>query len=472
MIKFYIPNNLNLEEHIKQYPTTDIKPFKIIKLAYIIDILTSHMNVDLVDGYKNLNAEILKTRIDNYNKYLSYLVWTHVLESDNLIIPGEKSRAYRFTIQFQTKVKEVEYSDFAFEKNLRNRKGFVKRSLKGPKYLNKFYNDKLKIDERAFEINEVIYKLKMNNDNLLDYDYKNKKMKNPLKQRNSAYKSMMKIKNVEHNNSRDKTSKRYHSNLSRLSDILRNFITYNGKKIVSIDLVNSQPYFSNRILDYKFWKDEKKIKKGDKINYELIKNLYRNYNKKIIIKSNLLYIMLRTIAESVDSKGVERYAKLVVEGELYEYIENESNKWGEKIEGRKAVKQIVFFILFSSNRQHSEGKTAFKKIFPEVYKVFAEIKKGDKKEYKFLSILLQRLESYLFIDVICKRIAKEYPEALMITIHDSIATTYEYEDVVSSIISEELEKATGHIPQLKFDYWLPQKAEESLMKLKLRAKKY
>lgn len=147
---------------------------------------------------------------------------------------------------------EVEYKDFAFEKNLRNRKGFVNRSLKGPKYLNKFYNNKLKIDERAFEINEEIYKLKLNNDNLLDYDYKNKKMKNPLKQRNSAYKSMMKIRNVEHNNSRDKTSKRYHSNLSRLSSIQRNFITYDGKKLVSIDLVNSQPYFSNRILDYKF----------------------------------------------------------------------------------------------------------------------------------------------------------------------------------------------------------------------------
>ena len=84
---------------------------------------------------------------------------------------------------------------------------------------------------------------------------------------------------------------------------------------------------------------------------------------------------------------------------------------------------MVFFILFSSNKQHSTGKSIFKKIFPELYKVFAEIKKGDDKEYKFLSILLKRIESYLFIDVICKRIAKEYPEAPVITIHYSVATT-------------------------------------------------
>lgn len=73
-MKFYIPDNLNLEEHIKQYPIKEIKHFKTIKLVYILDILTSHMNIDLVDGYKNLNAEILKKRIDNYNQYLNYLV--------------------------------------------------------------------------------------------------------------------------------------------------------------------------------------------------------------------------------------------------------------------------------------------------------------------------------------------------------------------------------------------------------------
>ena len=469
MKKFYIPDNFNLEELIYEYPPKGIKHFKPIKLIYILDILTSHLDIDLINGYKNLNAEILKMRIDNYNQYLKYLVWTEILETDNLIIPRKKSRGYKFTNKYQTKVKEVEYKDYAFENNLRNRKPYGKKSLKGPNYLNKFYNNKLEIDEKAFEVNEEMYKLKLNNKKLLDYNIKTKKSKDPLKQRNSGYKSIMKIKNGENNNSRDKTSKRYHSNLSRLPSILRNFITYDGKKLISIDLVNSQPYISNRILDYEFWIDEK-MKKGDKINYEFIKNLYRNYNKKITINSNLLYIMLRTIAESIDSKGIERYIKLVVDGKFYEYIEKESNKLGEKIEGRKAIKQMVFFMLFSSNGQHSEGKTMFKKIFPEVYKVFAEIKKGDNEEYKFLSILLQRIESYLFIDVICKRIAIEYPEALIITIHDSVATTYEYESIISDIISEELELSTGYKPQLKVEYWRPIEAYKELKKLRLKAK--
>ncbi len=110
----------------------------------------------------------------------------------------------------------------------------------------------------------------------------------------------------------------------------------------------------------------------------------------------------------------------------------------------------------------------FKKIFPEVYKVFAEIKKGDNMEYKYLSILLQRIESYLFIDVICKRIAKKYPEATIIPIHDSIATTNDYVDIFSSIISEELEIATGYKPNLKLEYWRPEEAFNSLEELKRR----
>ena len=74
MKKLYIPNNMDIDEHIAKYPTICIRHFKPIKLAYILDIMTSSVDKDLVNGYKNLNAEILKKRIDNYNEYLKYLV--------------------------------------------------------------------------------------------------------------------------------------------------------------------------------------------------------------------------------------------------------------------------------------------------------------------------------------------------------------------------------------------------------------
>ena len=73
-MNFYIPNNLELDEHVAKYPPTGISYFKPIKLAYILDIMTSSAEKDLVNGYKNINAAMLKRRVDNYNEYLRYLV--------------------------------------------------------------------------------------------------------------------------------------------------------------------------------------------------------------------------------------------------------------------------------------------------------------------------------------------------------------------------------------------------------------
>lgn len=188
------------------------------------------------------------------------------------------------------------------------------------------------------------------------------------------------------------------------------------------------------------------------INYEIIQNRYRNYKRKILINKYFIYITLRTIAVRTGNKGIQRYIDLVLSGELYEFIEQELIELDYHPKGRKEVKQIVFLILFSSNKKKSPQEKMFQDIFPEVYGVFTEIKKGEDEGYKDLSVLLQRMESYLFIDVICKRISKEFPEAPIFTCHDSIATTYKYEEDVKRIASEELKKATGNIPILKSEH--------------------
>jgi hypothetical protein len=46
---------------------------------------------------------------------------------------------------------------------------------------------------------------------------------------------------------------RFHSNLTCMKSIYRNLLTYDGQKLVSIDIKNSQPYLSTKLLDPKFW---------------------------------------------------------------------------------------------------------------------------------------------------------------------------------------------------------------------------
>ena len=87
----------------------------------------------------------------------------------------------------------------------------------------------------------------------------------------------------------------------------------------------------------------------------------------------------------------------------------------------------------------------FRKAFPEVYKVMMHYKR---KNYKNLPIRLQRIEAEGVLNHCCKRIDKEYPNAPIFTIHDSVLTTMEYQKNVQRIMNEELTKFVGFPPKL------------------------
>jgi hypothetical protein len=173
--------------------------------------------------------------------------------------------------------------------------------------------------------------------------------------------------------------------------------------------------------------------------------------------------MLCKTFESRNSSDLQKYIELVKEGAFYEYIEqkvlNGVTFYDNK---RKNVKASVFQVLFTDNRYigqaEAEPKRVFKSLFPSVYKLFSLIKKHDKTN---LPRLLQRIESYLILLVIAKRIAREKSKLPIFTIHDSIITTKQNEGYVQSIISEEMEKAIGFAPKLNIEFWQPENLQFS-----------
>jgi hypothetical protein len=125
------------------------------------------------------------------------------------------------------------------------------------------------------------------------------------------------------------------------------------------------------------------------------------------------------------------------------------------------MKKSVFAVLFSSNETTSrlmqKRKAFFRQLFPNVYHVF-EIFKS--QEHRTLALLLQNIESEIFLNRIARRIAQERPDLPISTIHDSIVTTVGNEAFVETIMREELEKATGIRPFLKREYWQKEKLVE------------
>lgn len=73
-----------------------------------------------------------------------------------------------------------------------------------------------------------------------------------------------------------------------------------------------------------------------------------------------------------------------------------------------------------------------------------------RENFKDLAVRLQHVEAEGVLDICCKRISRELPEAPLITIHDSILTTDDYKELVRQIMIEELTKFVGLAPQIKF----------------------
>jgi hypothetical protein len=160
-------------------------------------------------------------------------------------------------------------------------------------------------------------------------------------------------------------------------------------------------------------------------------------------------------------EDVKRYIYLVTSGQIYEYLMHEFSKVGLQVT-RDETKVQVLRILFARNRMPEDEinrkcRQIFKARFPTVLRIFSKVRgreKGDKfHNYKRFAILLQRIEAYLMLDVILKRIHKELPGTIAITIHDSIMTGILTNNVeaVREIMIEELTSFIGFPPQIKIE---------------------
>jgi len=97
--------------------------------------------------------------------------------------------------------------------------------------------------------------------------------------------------------------------------------------------------------------------------------------------------------------------------------------------------------------------------FPSVFKILDLIKEYAKhlpwynkyKPHAVLAVLLQLIESTLFIDTICKRISVIYPLLPIFTIHDNILTIQGEEEKVKRIIEEVFDEYVGRKPTINID---------------------
>jgi len=252
---------------------------------------------------------------------------------------------------------------------------------------------------------------------------------------NSNMASATRIINHDWFYTRDETSGRYHSNVTNSNRLLRPYLRVNGEPLCNLDVKNCQPYLSIILLT--------------------------NPGKVSWLTKNPSFAMLLQTLEVSNNVDIMKYVNLVISGKLYEYLMAEFKKEGIELTRDKTKKQMLRILFARNNPPKNElnrkCRNVFKKCFPTVHKIFSKARgsdKGDKfTSYKRFAILLQSIESHLILDKILKRIYKELPGVIAITVHDSIMTGLkEYEvESVQKIMTEEFTEFVGYSPKIKIE---------------------
>jgi hypothetical protein len=403
-----------------------IKGYDRDYLKEIISLVAIHVRKD--EEAAPLKMTYIKKLVPQGDKYLAALIDLGVIERSGYYIPGQVAYHYSFTPQYESKyqssglenaklVRRIEqvFKELSQEatKTVRGRSEqvrFLKQLTIAPGFMN-FINENYSTNTEAY---------------------------------NRVLASATRILNGDIFYRIDSTSGRFHSNVTNCPKGFRPYLRVNGESLVNIDVKNCQPYLSTIILT-------------DPL-------------KASTFTENPAFAMVLQSLKVSHKQDVRNYISLVINGAFYEYLMSEFAGEGLQLD-RSETKRQVLRILFARNRSpknevNRKAREVFKMRFPTVHQIFSKVRgseKGDRfSSFKRFAILLQRIESYLMLEVVMKRIRRELPEVVAITIHDSIMTGVLTNNVeaVKTILIEELTSFIGFRPNVAIEGLLEKGGEE------------
>jgi hypothetical protein len=294
---------------------------------------------------------------------------------------------------------------------------------------------------------------------------------------------------------------RIHTDLTRAARVIRNALNVEGQPLIGIDIKNSQPlFFALLLINYRRQRnkthallsfeeerrdpyedvetlissivfplvgiaEEKEIQEEEKERSSVPPSTPPSNTTRIksdesserqtdsVVTATTNCFAQREAINAPLSNDERRFIRLCEEGQLYEELmevtETRVRQWS---------KEGFFEILFGRNSVTSEFKRRFIETFPKVAEV---IRQHKRKDYRFLSRLLQNYESTVVINRVCRRLMIEHPTAPIFTIHDSVLTTRAHHADVIRIMREEFGKL-GLSPSLHLEDYgrTPREARE------------
>jgi hypothetical protein len=127
---------------------------------------------------------------------------------------------------------------------------------------------------------------------------------------------------------------------------------------------------------------------------------------------------------------IERYIDVCLSADIYTEFGKSTGY------SRKQVKKYFLATIYGKPYEAGNNKTgrAFQELFPVIWSMLASINHDDNSR---LPCLMQTVESWLVIWRTCARLAADYPEAPLLTIHDALVTTEAYIKRFEQTLSDE-----------------------------------
>jgi hypothetical protein len=268
---------------------------------------------------------------------------------------------------------------------------------------------------------------------------------------------------------------RLNSSITNLPRLLRPFLLFNGKALTCVDVTSSQPYILSSVMQAKFYNESTVGFNLKTIYPELYRELIENgsidtsntgvkyyssntgYTSSFISNlSNSSSFMWCNFFTAPDVDSITNYTQAPFYLDFYTdllnryYTYNNIPKRVAQKDDREKLKGTMMYVLFDENKGHRNNNLQiqmFQTVYPGVEKWLNQIHSLIGK--KRFSYLLQRAESYLLLNVICREFNEQYPAAPLLTIHDGLFTTKDYVRNLNGLVLRRLREITGIIAGCK-----------------------
>lgn len=465
----YIPENLDLEQLIKDYPPNFefdheyayFIVYSIIKESYWkfekIKNWTEFHNYKKVRNYMVRRSSIdLQTDRRDYNLHFDYLYQNNILWRDNY--SENVCRGYQIAPKYFGE--QVRFIKIQKPKNLRLLKPKdYDREAHYP--LNKWFDNKLSIDTES--ASESLNLSLIDNQNFFKY------IKN--------YQLIVDLCNGNFNFTRKEFSDdRLHSAFTKFPSILRKHLRYDGQTLGEVDISSSVPFF----MYYLFLS----IVDINKINQVVYTNFFRKPRfYEPALKKTVGIVKL-------DPIEIEKFGKDILQGNYYrqflDMFDNEyyiSNSHYElkrefNFSEEDKLKIIKTRLLSWPNARVNDFKNeqaVFKKLYPTIHDFLTKFKrrryiaregifkkKAEKiaketkinikdtfQQHKKVSHLFLQLESYVMLDIVARKWNKSRSKIPFFTLHDCIITTKENVEELKQFMEEVFISVVGVSPNFK-----------------------